>query len=121
MGKNKILSKEEAQKKLDWMVEFYAIRFLFKFCVGCMIALLPTGYFMVHHPSVWLVCLGIVISAFLLLLAWKWSIRFKKDCPYCGTPLIVQRKTWGIRDTVVSCPNCHLESYRFQNYEPDPP
>ncbi len=121
MTKTKALTKKEAQKKLDWMVEFYAIRFLFKFAFGSVIALYPMGYLAVENYPYWMVCLGIILSGFLWYLCWKWSIRFKKNCPYCGTPLEVKRLEFGIRKTVVSCPNCKLKSTRYQNYEPGTP
>ena len=124
MGKTKKASritKKAAQKRLDCMVEWYGIRFLFKFGFGSVVALLPMGYLATAGYPIWVVCLGIVVSGFLWYLCWKWAVRFCGKCPYCQTPLVVERKVWGIRETVVSCPNCHLKSDRYQNYEPDYP
>ncbi len=119
MEKKKKLTKKQAQKKLDWMVEWYGISFLFKFGSGSVIALFPMGFLAVNGYPIWLICVGIIISGFFWYICWKWSIRFKRNCPYCGTPLEVKRLEWGIRKTIVSCPNCRLKSDRYQNYEPD--
>lgn len=111
------VKKADAQSQLDRMVFRYGLRAASKLVLGGMAALVPAGIPAAVNMPLVLAFLCIAVSGILFFLVLKWAAMFKGNCPRCGSELKVERRLWGISKTVVLCPECHLESKKFQDFE----
>lgn len=117
-----VMSKKEAQKRLDKIARGFGLRSAFRGGGGLMLLLGWCGGF-AFSGRLWLIVPAFILAVPLTLLLLKWYRRtpLRTHCPRCGGELKVRRETADFTDTVISCESCKLESDQAQIFEDNIP
>lgn len=113
-----VMSKKEAQKRLDKIARRFGLRSAFRGVVGLMLLLgWCTGFAFTGNVWIMVIALILAVPLTLSLLKWYRGTPLRTRCPRCGGELKVRRETANFTDTVIGCEACKLESDQAQMFE----